>query len=60
MSDSGDDDSLICKKLGIHQQTYYMWRHEYGELRMDQAKLLKELEKENSLLKKTVGRMGTG
>ena len=35
----------MCKKLGIHQQTYYKWRREYGGLRMDQAKRLKELEK---------------
>ena len=44
----------MCKKLGIHQQTYYKWRREYGGLRMDQAKRLKELEKENSQLKKLV------
>ena len=42
---------LMCKKLGIHQQTYYKWRREYGGLRMDQAKRLKELEKENARLK---------
>jgi len=42
----------MCKKLGIHQQTYYKWRREYGGLRMDQAKRLKELEKENVRLKK--------
>lgn len=42
----------MCKKLGIHQQTYYKWRREYGGLRMDQAKRLKELEKENIRLKK--------
>ena len=42
---------LMCKKLGIHQQTYYKWRREYGGLRMDQAKRLKELEKENTRLK---------
>ena len=42
----------MCKKLGIHQQTYYKWRREYGGLRMDQAKRLKELEKENNRLKK--------
>jgi transposase-like protein len=40
------------QKLGIHQQTYYKWRREYGGLRMDQAKRLKELEKENARLKK--------
>ena len=43
---------VMCKKLGIHQQTYYKWRREYGGLRMDQAKRLKELEKENVRLKK--------
>ncbi|QDT80801.1 Transposase [Gimesia maris] len=42
----------MCKKLGIHQQTYYKWRREYGGLRMDQAKRLKELEKENARLNK--------
>ena len=36
------------------EQTYYRWRKEYGGLRMDQAKRLKELERENSRLKKLV------
>ena len=42
----------VCKKLGITEQTYYRWRKEYGSLRMDQAKRLKELEKENAQLKR--------
>ena len=42
----------VCKKLGITEQTYYRWRKEYGSLRMDQAKRLKELEKENARLKR--------
>ncbi len=41
-----------CKKIGVTEQTYYRWRKEYGGLRMDQAKRLKELEKENTRLKK--------
>jgi putative transposase len=41
-----------CKKLGVTEQTYYRWRKEYGGLRLDQAKRLKELEKENARLKK--------
>lgn len=41
----------ICKKLGIAEQTYYRWRKEYGSLRVDQAKRLKGLEKENKRLK---------
>jgi putative transposase len=43
-----------CKKIGVTQQTYYRWRKEYGGLRMDQAKRLKDLEKENARLKKLV------
>lgn len=44
----------ISKKLGINEQTYYRWRKEYGGLRMNQAKRLKELESENARLKKLV------
>ncbi len=44
----------VCRKLGITEQTYYRWRKEYGGLRLDQAKRLKELERENSRLKKLV------
>jgi transposase-like protein len=42
----------VVRKLGITEQSYYRWRKEYGGLRMDQAKRLKELDKENSRLKK--------
>jgi putative transposase len=44
----------VVRKLGITGQTYYRWRKEYGGLRLDQAKRLKELEKENTRLKKLV------
>lgn len=44
----------VSKKLGINEQTYYRWRKEYGGLRMDQAHRLKELERENTRLKKLV------
>ena len=40
------------RKIGITDQTYYRWRKEYGGLKLDQAKRLKELEKENTRLKK--------
>ena len=43
-----------ARKLGITEQTYYRWRKEYGGLRTDQASRLKELEKQNSQLKKLV------
>lgn len=42
------------RKLGITEQTYYRWRQEYGGLRLDQAKRLKELERENARLKKII------
>jgi transposase-like protein len=41
-----------CKKIGVTDQTYYRWRKEHGGLRMDQAKRLKDLEKENARLKR--------
>jgi transposase-like protein len=44
----------VVKKLGVTEQTYYRWRKEYGGLRLDQAKRLKELEAENGRLKKLV------
>ena len=44
----------VCKKLGVSEQTYYKWRREYGGMRTDQAKRLKELEQENRRLKKLI------
>ena len=43
-----------CRKLGTTEQTYYRWKKEYGRLSLDQARRLKELEKENGRLKKLV------
>ena len=45
----------MCKKLSISEQSYYRWRKEYGGLRTDQAKKLREVLKENARLKKVVG-----
>lgn len=42
------------RKISVTQQTYYRWRKEYGGLRIEQAKRLKSLEKENTRLKKLV------
>lgn len=41
-----------CKQISVTDQTYYRWRKEYGGLKTDQAKRLKELERENSRLKR--------
>jgi transposase-like protein len=46
--------AVISNKIGISDHTYYRWRKEYGGLRIEQAKKLKNLEKENARLKKLV------
>ena len=46
--------SHACKQIGISDQTYYRWRKSYGEMKVDQAKRLKELEAENARLKRAV------
>jgi putative transposase len=46
-----------CKEAQITAQTYYRWRKEYGGLKLDQAKRLKELEKENTKLKRLVAEL---
>ena len=44
----------ICRNLGVSEQSYYRWRREYGGLKVSQAKRMKDLERENSRLKKAV------
>ena len=44
----------VCRKLGISEQTYYRWRKLYGSMKVDQARRLKELEKENARLRRAV------
>ena len=46
--------SEACRELAISEQTYYRWKKEYGTLKLDQAKRLRELENENARLKKLV------
>ena len=50
----GEKIGLICKGLAISEQSYYRWRREYGGLKVNQARRLKELEKENLRLRKAV------
>lgn len=47
----------VCKHIGVAEQTYYRWRKEYGGMKVDQAKRLKDLEKENARLKKLVAEL---
>jgi len=44
----------VYRKFGVSEQTYYRWRREYGGMRVDQGRRLKELEQENARLKKLV------
>ncbi len=50
----GSTVSEASRKIGVTEQTYYRWRKEYGGLRIEQAKKLKTMEKENARLKKLV------
>lgn len=51
---NGQPTVAVLKKLAITPNTYYRWRKEYGGLKVDQAKRLKDLERENARLKKIV------
>jgi putative transposase len=46
-----------CRKLGVTEQTFYRWRSEYGGLKLDQARRLKELARENARLKRAVAEL---
>ena len=50
----GGNIGEASRKIGVTEQTYYRWRREYGGMRVEQAKRLKELEKQNNRLKKLV------
>ena len=54
---NGKTHSIACREVGITEQTYYRWRKEYGGLKVDQAKRLKELEQENGKLKRLVAEL---
>jgi len=51
---SGSTVEQICRELAISDGTYYKWRKLYGRMQLDQVKRLKELQKENTRLKKLV------
>ena len=50
----GNPVAVVTRKIGVSDVTYYHWRKEYGGLSVDQAKRMRELETENSRLKKLV------
>ena len=54
MVGQGQSMEAVLREIGVTANTYYRWRKEYGGLGMDQARRLKELEQENSRLKRVV------
>jgi transposase-like protein len=54
---NGKTTPVACRESGITEQTYYRWRKEYGGLQVDQARRLKELEQENTKLKRLVSEL---
>jgi len=53
----GTSVGQVCQKLGISEQTLYRWRNQYGGMKCDEAKRLKELEVENARLKRLVAEL---
>jgi putative transposase len=51
---SGSTVEQVCRQLGISDATYYNWRKQYGQMKLNQVKQLKTLQKENTQLKKLV------
>ena len=51
---SGSTVEQVCRQLEISDATYYNWRKQYGQMKLDQVKNLKSLQKENARLKKLV------
>jgi transposase-like protein len=54
---NGKTVGMVSRELGISEQTYYRWRQEFGGMKVDQARRLKELEKENARLKRAVANL---
>lgn len=50
----GQKVKQVCRSLGVTDQTYYRWRKEYGGLKVSQAKRMKDLERENTRLRRAV------
>lgn len=58
-ADLGQGSSIaqVCQQLGVSEQTLYRWRNQYGGMKADEAKRLKELEAENARLKRLVAQL---
>ena len=50
----GKDLAAGCRELGVSEQTYHRWRNQFGGMKADDARRLKDLERENARLKRIV------
>ena len=50
----GKSAQIACRDAGISEQSFYRWRREYGGLQIEQAKRMKDMEKENTRLRRLV------
>jgi putative transposase len=50
----GNTIADACRRIGVTEQTYYRWRKEYGGLKVDQARRMKDLEQENARLRRAI------
>ena len=50
----GASTAEACRRIGVSEQTYYRWRKEYGGLKTDQARRMKDLEKENQRMRRAI------
>ena len=57
MLSQGGSVADASRRIGVTQQTYYRWRKEFGGLKMDQARRMKELERENARLRQAVSEL---
>lgn len=53
----GETVAGVCRRIGVSEQSYYRWRKEYGGLKVEQARRLKDLEQENARLKRAVAEL---
>jgi transposase-like protein len=54
---NGKTVAMVARDLGVSEQTYYRWRREFGGMKVDQARRLKQLERENGQLKRAVANL---
>ena len=54
----GKSTQIACRDVGISEQSFYRWRKEYGGLQVEQAKRMKDLEKENKVTRNWLGQVG--